>query len=81
LSGIKFIDIFFSDYIFKKHKYPKSSMVVYLEDCRKKYLNAEGNVDWSKVEARWAELKNVKVCLANKFWNADTRAKAQTLPQ
>ena len=56
-------------------------MVVFLEDCRKKYINAQANVDWNKVEARWAELKNVKVCLSNKFWTADTRKKAETLPQ
>jgi arginine kinase len=56
-------------------------MVVYLADCRKKYLNAEGNVDWNKVEARWSELKNVKVCLANKFWTVDIRTKAQSLSQ
>ncbi len=43
-------------------------MVVYLADCRKKYLNAEGKVDWSTVDSKWAELKNVKVSLANKFW-------------
>ncbi len=43
-------------------------MVVFLAECRKKYLNAEGNVDWSKVDTKWAELKNVKVSLANKFW-------------
>jgi hypothetical protein len=29
-------------------------MVVFLEDCRKKYLNEQGSVDWSKVEAKWA---------------------------
>ncbi len=43
-------------------------MVVFLAVCRKNYLNAEGNVDWSKVDTKWAELKNVKVSLANKFW-------------
>ena len=56
-------------------------MVVYLEDCRKKYLNNESNVDWNKVEARWAELKAIKVSLANKFWNPDTRKQTETLPQ
>jgi arginine kinase len=56
-------------------------MVVFLADCRKKYLNAEGNVDWSKVEAKWAELKNVKVSLANKFWTPETRKKAETKSQ
>jgi len=43
-------------------------MVVFLADCRKNYLNAEGNVDWNKVEAKWADLKKVKVSLANKLW-------------
>jgi creatine kinase len=78
LYAINFI-VFFKVHYFKKDKYPKHRMVVFLEDCRKKYLNAEGKVDWSKVEARWAELKNVKASLANKFWTADTRKKAETL--
>lgn len=56
-------------------------MVVFLADCRKKYLNAEGNVDWSKVEARWAELKNIKISLASKFWNASVRDQATKLSQ
>lgn len=51
-------------------------MVVFLEECRKKYLNDQGKVDWGKVDARWAELKIVKVCLANKFWTSETRKKA-----
>lgn len=56
-------------------------MVVYLENCRKNYLNAQGNVDWGKVDAKWAELKAVKVSLANKFWTPETRKKAETLKQ
>jgi creatine kinase len=56
-------------------------MVVFLADCRKKYLDAQGNVNWNQVDARWAELKTVKVSLANKFWAADTKTKAQSLTQ
>lgn len=46
----------------------ETSNCVYLEDVRKQFLNGEGNVDWDKVEARWAELKKVKVSLANKYF-------------
>ena len=44
------------------------SCVVHLQDCRKKYLDSDGNVDWSKVEQRWTDLKKVKESLANKFY-------------
>jgi creatine kinase len=43
----------------------------FLEDCRKKYLNNQGNVDWGKVRARWAFLKTVKESLANKFFTPE----------
>jgi hypothetical protein len=28
--------------------------IVFLEEARKQYLDGEGNVDWNKVEARYA---------------------------
>jgi arginine kinase len=49
-------------------------MVVFLEDCRKKYLNEEGNASWDAVQARWDELKNVKISLANKFFTNNVRS-------
>ena len=42
--------------------------IVFKEEARKDYLNSEGNVDFDKIEARWNQLKNVKVSLANKYW-------------
>ena len=45
------------------------------------FLNAEGNVDFDKVEARWKELKNVKVSLANKYWTPEVRNKADELSE
>ena len=56
-------------------------MVVYLEDCRKKYLNGEGEVDWSVVADRWQELSTKRVSLANKFFTADVRQQASELSQ
>lgn len=40
----------------------------FLENCRKTYLNPQGNVDWGKVRARWTYLKTVKESLANKYF-------------
>ena len=40
------------------------------------FLNAEGNVDFDKVEASWKDLKNKKVSLANKYWTSQVRNKA-----
>jgi arginine kinase len=57
------------------------NMVVYLEDCRKKYLNGEGEVDWSVVADRWQELSTKRVSLANKFFTADVRQQASELSQ
>jgi hypothetical protein len=52
-----------------------------LENCRKNYLNSQGNVDWSKVRARWTYLKTVKESLANKYFTPEVEAKASSLPQ
>ena len=51
----------------------------FLADCRKKYLNVQGNVDWGKVRARWAFLKTVKESLANKYFTSEVEKKASTL--
>lgn len=56
-------------------------MVVFLEQCRKAYLNEEGHVNWNAVQARWNLLKNVKICLANKYFTPDVRRHAETLDQ
>ena len=56
-------------------------MVVFLEDCRKKYLNEQGNVSWNAVQARWDQLKKVKISLANKFFTANVRSAVEELPQ
>ena len=49
------------------------------------YLNSilftKQNVDFDKVEARWKELKNVKVSLANKYWTSEVRNKADELSE
>lgn len=42
----------------------------YLSECRTKYLNSQGNVDWNKVKARWTYLKTIKESLANKFFTS-----------
>jgi arginine kinase len=52
----------------------------YLADCRKKYLNEQGNVDWSKVRARWTYLKTVKESLANKHFTPEVEKQVLTLP-
>jgi len=52
---------------------------VHLAECRKKYLDAQGNVDFNKVEARWGFLKTVKESLANKFWTSEAGKKARAL--
>jgi creatine kinase len=51
----------------------------FLADCRKRYLNEKGNVDWGKVRARWAFLKTIKESLANKFFTPEVEKKAATL--
>ncbi len=44
-------------------------------------MNGEGNVDWDRVEARWAELRKTKTSLGNKYFTADVSKKARSLPQ
>jgi creatine kinase len=55
--------------------------IVFLEDCRQKYLDQNGNVCWSKVAEKWDELRKVKTSLANKFFTSDVRSKAESLSQ
>ena len=55
--------------------------IVFLEDCRKKYLDQNGNVCWSKVAEKWDELRKVKASLANKFFTPEVRNKAESLSQ
>ena len=57
-----------------------SGKIVFKEDARKEFLDGEGKVDWNKVQARWKDLAKVKVCLANKYFNAEVSKKARTLP-
>ncbi len=45
-----------------------SGKIIFKDDARKSYLDAEGKVDWSKVEARWKYLSKIKVSLANKYF-------------
>ena len=59
----------------------ETSNCVYLEEVRKDFLDGDGNVDWDKVEARWAELKKVKVSLANKYFTPECSKKARSLAQ
>ena len=42
-------------------------------------MAGDGSVDWTKVEAKWAELKKVKVSLANKFFTEEVAKKARSL--
>jgi arginine kinase len=67
--------------IFNIFTFQHKNMVVYLEQARKNYLNAEGQVDWSKVAAKWEALKKVKQSLANKHFNEKVTEKAKTLSQ
>jgi creatine kinase len=41
---------------------------VFKADARKLYLDENGNVDYDKITARWAELSKVKVSLGNKYF-------------
>ncbi len=43
----------------------------FLADCRKSYLDSQGNVDWSKVRIRWTYLKTIKESLANKYFTSE----------
>jgi hypothetical protein len=52
-------------------------MVVFLEDCRKKYLDENGNVNWNRVSEQWAELAKIKLSLANKYFTADVKRQAE----
>ena len=54
---------------------------MFKEEARKDFLDAEGNVDYGKIDARWKQLKNIKVSLANKFWTDEVVKKAKELPQ
>ncbi|CAD8145797.1 unnamed protein product [Paramecium octaurelia] len=54
---------------------------VFKQEARKLYLDAEGNVDFAKIQARWDELKSVKVSLGNKYFTPEVVEKARTLPQ
>ena len=45
---------------FIEQNYHSFEGIRFLADCRKKYLDTHGNVDWSKVNARWSFLKTVK---------------------
>ena len=38
-------------------------------------------MDYGKIDARWKQLKNIKVSLANKFWTDQVVKKAKELPQ
>ena len=38
------------------------------KDVRKLYLDENGNVDYTKIQARWDELKKIKVSLGNKYF-------------
>ena len=38
-------------------------------------------MDYGKIDARWKQLKNIKVSLANKFWTDQVVNKAKELPQ
>ena len=57
------------------------SDVVFLEDARKQFLDGEGNVSWDSVEAKFSELRKIKVSLANKYFTKDASAKARSLSQ
>jgi hypothetical protein len=57
------------------------SECVFIEDARKQYLDGEGNVDWDKVEARWLELRSIKISLGNKFFTKEASQKARGLEQ
>ena len=54
---------------------------VFIEDARKGFLDGQGNVDWDKVEARFAELRKKKVSLVNKYFTKEASQKARKLGQ
>ncbi|CAK66751.1 unnamed protein product (macronuclear) [Paramecium tetraurelia] len=49
------------------------------QDVRKLYLDEQGNVDFNKIQARWDELKNIKVSLANKHYTQAVVEKVKTM--
>ncbi|CAD8209820.1 unnamed protein product [Paramecium pentaurelia] len=51
------------------------------KDVRKLYLDDQGNVDYTKIQARWEEFKKNKVSLANKHFTQQVVEKAKTLSQ
>ncbi|CAD8081301.1 unnamed protein product [Paramecium sonneborni] len=51
------------------------------KDVRKLYLDENGNVDYTKIQARWDELKKVKVSLGNKHFTQEVVEKAKKLDQ
>jgi len=49
----KFIKINCRSFAFNFLSTKNIFMVVFLEDCRKNYLDEQGNVSWNDVQARW----------------------------
>ena len=68
-SGL--ISLYFIEQTFNSYK-----GINYLADCRKKYLDSNGKVQWSKVKARWGYLSTIRVSLANKYFTPEVAAKA-----
>ncbi|CAD8067476.1 unnamed protein product [Paramecium primaurelia] len=61
--------------------YRNQIQCVFKLDAHKLQLDADGNVDFAKIQARWDDLKSVKVSLGNKYFTSEVVEKAKTLPQ
>jgi len=53
--------------------------IVFIDDARKLFCDADGKVDWKKVQERWDYLKTIRVSLANKYWTPEVCEQAKKL--
>lgn len=58
-----------------------STTIIFKPEARAIYLDAQGNVDWNKVQTRYQELKLIKESLGNKHFTPTIQSWAKSLPQ
>ena len=56
------------------------SKIIFKNEARKEYVNADGTVNWTAVRNRYTVLKNIKESLGNKYFTDDVERWAQSLP-
>lgn len=57
----------------------KPGSIIFIDEARKLFQKPNGDVDWDKVEERWAYLKTKKESLGCKYFTAEVSKKARTL--